>query len=425
MSCVLSMTLMGFYMTHLRFVGNSSLDYIERSARWPNCPIPPNAEDVCIHSGANISDIVNVCGTVTASFGHCQDRFFGLILTPKQAMEAVSEHTHRMIVQATDIGRELDVFVQRRSRWVIDTMGVGGYEVLTSFADTDRLALQQELDRLQNRCDRFFNGAINPFGFGSAWHNLGLGLAFSLHYNMTLYTPEEHKYFISMTTCTEADLERAFRAHPPETDFDRWSRSTINFKSPDVDVAIMLPNNTVILPEYRRKGYFWWRSMLTYYAVRPNAQLRALLRNSSTVGTPCMSIHVRHSDKGHEAPLLELSKYMEKAKRYKAKTGLSNVYLMTDDEQVIQTTKNYPDFQFHYMDVPRSNQGWEADTRAGISREQQEVNFLVDIYSAARCQHSIVTYSSNVGRLIAEILYATGNKEPNVVSLDSKWTMSP
>lgn len=50
-------------------------------------------------------------------------------------MEAVSEHTHRMIVQATDIRGELDVFIQRRSHWVIDTMGIGGYEVLMLFAD--------------------------------------------------------------------------------------------------------------------------------------------------------------------------------------------------------------------------------------------------------------------------------------------------
>lgn len=67
---------------------------------------------------------------------------------------------------------------------------------------------------------------------------------------MTLYTPEEHKYCIPMTTCTEADLERAFHAHPPEKDFDQWSRSTINFKSPDVDITIMMCNNTVILLEY-------------------------------------------------------------------------------------------------------------------------------------------------------------------------------
>ncbi|KAG0233354.1 hypothetical protein BGW41_001516 [Actinomortierella wolfii] len=139
----------------------------------------------------------------------------------------MSEHTHRMIVQGEDIGRELDSFVQRKSRWVIDPLGVGGkYEILTTFEDKEREALQLHLDQLQNRCDRFFKGAIDPFGFGSSWHNMGLALAHGLYYNMTLFTPEKHNYFIPMTTCTEAKMKQAFAAHPPETDYGMHLQST-------------------------------------------------------------------------------------------------------------------------------------------------------------------------------------------------------
>ncbi|KAG0233355.1 hypothetical protein BGW41_001517 [Actinomortierella wolfii] len=331
-----------------------------------------------------------------------------------------------MIVHGVGIGTELDAFVQRKSRWVIDLMGAGSrYEVLTTFEDKERVELQGLLDQLQNRCDRFFRGAINPFGFGSEWHNMGLGLAYGLYYNMTLFTPDKHNYFIPMTTCTEDQMKDAFSKHPPETNYSLWNPSTVNYDSVGIDVQILLKNSPIILQEYAHKGHFWWRSMLTYYAVRPNTKLREILRSKLTFPTPCISIHVRHSDKHYEATLIDMPAYMEKAKAYKDKTGISDIFLMTDDDAVIQATKDYPEFRFHYMDVPRTNKGWQADTNAGISRDQQEINFLVDVFSATQCQHSIVTYSSNVGRLIAEIMYATHNKEPDVVSMDTEWQMAP
>ena len=165
--------------------------------------------------------------------------------------------------------------------------------------------------------------------------------------------------------------------------------------------------------------------MLTYYAVRPNAEMRERMRSLPKIHGPCITIHVRHSDKMSEAQLVDFSKYMEEAEKIKARTGTSDIYLMTDDDWVIQTTKLYPDFQFHYRDIPRTNKGWQADILAGIPRHQQEINFLMDIYSAVQCQHFIVTYSSNVGRLIGEIAFAMENKLPDVVSLDGAWIMYP
>lgn len=259
----------------------------------------------------------------------------------------------------------------------------------------------------------------------SAWHNMGLGLAFSLFYNTTLLTPDIHNFFIPMTTCSVGDMERAFLDHPPETDMTRWDHSTVNFKSLDVDVMDMIKRREIIVPEYKRKGHLWWRSMLTYYAVRPNAHMREKVRALPIIPTPCISMHVRHSDKASEADLIDFSVYMEKVERFRAKSGISAVFVMTDDDRVIESTKDYPDYQFYYRDMPRSNKGWEADTKAGISREQQEINFLLDIYSAAQCQHSVVTYTSNVGRLVAEVMYAAGNRDPDVVSLDGPWRMDP
>ncbi|KAG0352890.1 hypothetical protein BGZ54_002536 [Gamsiella multidivaricata] len=362
---------------------------------------------------------------ILPSVGTCQDRTYGAIVTTKRFITEASNNTYTMIVQGKHLGKEMDNFVQTRSHWMIDTMGEKGYEALRSFADTERLALQKELDRLQHRCVRFFNGAVGFNGFGSNWHNLGLGLSYGLHYNMTLSPPHKFENFIPMTTCTYKEMERAFNEHSPELEYSRWNVSTVNFKSLREDVMLLMENVTIIRPEFQHKGHFWWRSMLTYYAVRPNFRMGKLIRQSAVVKTPCISIHVRHSDNFSEAKPIAFPEYMKQAALMRNRTGISNIYLMTDDEHVIKSTKHYPDFQLRYMNVTRSNKGWAVDRGKGLSMDYQERTFLVDLFSAVQCQHSIVTYSSNVGRLIAEVGYAIRNKEPDVVSMDMEWMMQP
>ncbi|KAG0065914.1 hypothetical protein BGZ92_005445, partial [Podila epicladia] len=248
-----------------------SLNELAKST--PNCPISAGM-DACVHHGTNIAHLVELCGPITVLVGDCRDRVYRLTVTTKEFLAEVCDYTTIIVVQGIDIGRELDSFVQKRSRWIIDTMGGNGYELLTSFVDKERLALQEDLDRLQHRCTNFFNGAKSFEGFGSHWHTVGLALAFSQYYNMTLYPTSEYANFIPLTSY--------------------------------------------------------------------------------------------------------LSKYMEHAERYRVKTGVSIVYLMTDDDQVIKSTQDYSNFQFHYANVARSNKGWSADRDAGSTMEKQEQNFLVD-----------------------------------------------
>ncbi|KAF9369057.1 hypothetical protein CPC16_004827, partial [Podila verticillata] len=344
-----------------------------------SCPIPVDT-DTCVHHSANMAHLVEICGPIVVLVGDCQDRVYRLTVMTKEFMEEVCDYTTEvMVVQGVDIGREVDSFVQKRSRWMIDTMGGNGFELLTSIVDKERLDLQMDLDRLQHRCTNFYNGASHNEGFGSCWHTVALGLAFSQYYNMTLYPTNEYKNFIPLTSCTEADKEKAFSANPPLSDFGAWNTSTINFRTSGKDVdGLMSKNIGIIRPEYEHKGHFWWRSMLTYYAIRPNVAMRQLIRKTSTATTPCISIHVRHSDKYSEAPLIDFSMYMEQAERYRVKTGVSNIYLMTDDSQVINSTQDYSNFQFHYANVARSNNGWHADRDNGSSIEQMEQVFLVD-----------------------------------------------
>ncbi|KAG0050898.1 hypothetical protein BGZ89_003711 [Linnemannia elongata] len=409
-----------------RIEGYTNLKVLEKSSV---CPLPRDAT-VCVRSEASKAALVDICGYFSASIGSCQDKFYGSIVTTKDHIADVSEHTLRIIVQG--VGRELgdavDKFVQRRSRWIVDITQGDGYELLTTFEEPRRLAFMSQLDLIQHRCTNFFNGAMNSNGFGSKWHTVALGLSFALYHNITLMTPEVLSNFIPLTSCTEADMKRAFKESPPEHVFANWNASTINFQTVggyDLDDLASQSYIKTITPGFEDKDLFWLRSMVVYYATRPNYQLREQFRQYSPIRTPCMSIHVRHSDKRLEATLLELPDYMNKAEEYKSQTGVSNIYLMTDDGNVIKSTEQYKNFQFQYLDMPRPNEAWYTEEAQGMPLDMLERDFLLDVYAAVQCEHQILTYSSNVGRLIGELSCALRNKEPSLVTLDKEWLMWP
>ncbi|KAH7027048.1 hypothetical protein BKA57DRAFT_478683 [Linnemannia elongata] len=374
-----------------RIEGYTNLKVLEKSSV---CPLPRDAT-VCVRSEASKAALL-------------PRQFYGSIVTTKDHIADISEHTLRIIVQGVgrELGDAIDKFVQRRSRWIVDITQGDGYELLTTFEEPRRLAFMSQLDLIQHRCTNFFNGAMNSNGFGSKWHS----------------------NFIPLTSCTEADMKRAFKESPPEHVFANWNASTINFQTVggyDLDDLASQSYIKTITPGFEDKDLFWLRSMVVYYATRPNYQLREQFRQYSPIRTPCMSIHVRHSDKRLEATLLELPDYMNKAEEYKSQTGVSNIYLMTDDGNVIKSTEQYKNFQFQYLDMPRPNEAWYTEEAQGMPLDMLERDFLLDVYAAVQCEHQILTYSSNVGRLIGELSCALRNKEPSLVTLDKEWLMWP
>lgn len=405
--------------------GYTNLKILERRSV---CPLPRGAT-VCVYSKASKAALVDICGDFLASTGMCQDQTYGSIVTTKDHISNVSDFTLRIIVQGegSDLGDAIDKFVQKRSRWVVDIMQGDGYELLTTFDEPRRVNYMAQLDLLQHRCTNFFNGAINGNGFGSKWHSVALGLSFGLYHNMTLVTPEVLDNFIPLTSCTEADMERAFKKSPPEHAFANWTQSTINFQTIGNDLGEMarLAYTKTKSPGFEENNLLWLRTMVTYYATRPNYRFREQFRRYSPIRTPCMAIHVRHSDKHWEAKLLDFADYMIKAEEYRSQTGVSNIYVMSDDSKVIKSTEQYKNFRFQYLDVPRPNEAWYTETERGVPKDMLERNFLMEVYAAAQCEHQILTYSSNVGRLIGELSYGIRNQAPSVISLDQDWQMWP
>ncbi|KAG0013580.1 hypothetical protein BGZ82_002090, partial [Podila clonocystis] len=94
-----------------------------------------------------------------------------------------------------------------------------------------------------------------------------------------------------------------------------------------------------------------------------------------------------------EATLLDLPSYMIKAEEYRNQTGVSNIYIMSDDDKVIKSTEQYKNFRFQYLEVPRPNKAWSSETWRGVPKALLERNFLLGVYAAAQCHHQILTYS--------------------------------
>ncbi|KAG0282592.1 hypothetical protein BGZ96_000318 [Linnemannia gamsii] len=139
------------------------------------------------------------------------------------------------------------------------------------------------------------------------------------------------------------------------------------------------------------KSLFWLRTMVIYYVTRPNYRFREQFRKYAAIRTPSMAVHVRHADKHWEAELLEFSNYMSKAEEYKSHTRASNIYLMSDDSKVIKASEQYKNFLFQYLEVPRPNIAWYAETSRGAPKDILERDFLLDVYAAAQYEHQILT----------------------------------
>ncbi|KAF9102730.1 hypothetical protein BGX27_010875 [Mortierella sp. AM989] len=240
--------------------------------------------------------------------------------------------------------------------------------------------------------------------------------------------------------CLLLNIKRmvALRNIVPEAHHSAWVQE--DFEFPDGTSSVGLIGNT---PSYRAKikdaqNLLKMQEAFLSLAFAPNTDREIgdnaeepVYEVSKIIGHrgegDAIEFHVlwKGYDMRPEAALRGFDEYAVQAEAYRNKTGVSDVYLMTDDQVAIDATRNYPNFQFQYLSLKKTNHGWADDVNHGVSLDVQEKNFLLDVLSAAQCDHKIVTYSSNVGRLIGELSYAAHDVEPDVVSLDTEWVMNP
>eukprot|EP00271_Cylindrocystis_brebissonii_P004167 TRINITY_DN15717_c0_g3_i1.p1 TRINITY_DN15717_c0_g3~~TRINITY_DN15717_c0_g3_i1.p1 ORF type:complete len:535 (-),score=79.61 TRINITY_DN15717_c0_g3_i1:220-1824(-) len=130
---------------------------------------------------------------------------------------------------------------------------------------------------------------------------------------------------------------------------------------------------------------------------------------------PMVSIHVRQGDKGIEMRLFSLPSHMWLAERLRRRDpGLTNVWLSTEMQHVIDETRLYPNWTFFYTHFRRQGvQGMymnQFEDTVGVAH--LTMTSFVNLRLAAECDYFIGALGSNWPRLLNE-LRMTGGKLKN------------
>ncbi|XP_053389248.1 alpha-(1,6)-fucosyltransferase-like [Mercenaria mercenaria] len=188
-------------------------------------------------------------------------------------------------------------------------------------------------------------------------------------------------------------------------------------------LPLAIPEDLAInLIRVHRNPSVWWVGQFVTYLTRPNQKLQKYFQQRQeklVFQRPVVGIHVRRTDKVTEADYLRLKDYMEHVDKW-FNMHLKNlfqsryIYLATDDPDVLKEAENkYANYTFLY-DV-------EASTIAKRTRytEASLKGILFDVHMLSLCDFVICTMSSNVCRLVYELMQLRdGEASSRILSLD-------
>eukprot|EP00249_Psilotum_nudum_P005420 c18861_g1_i1 orf=471-2273(-) len=98
---------------------------------------------------------------------------------------------------------------------------------------------------------------------------------------------------------------------------------------------------------------------------------------------PMLSIHVRQGDKAREMEIVGFKSYMSLAQQLRNQfPNVQNIWLSTEMQDVIEQSKSYFGWNFHYTNITRqvgnvSMPAYEASLGRGVSTNYPLVNFLI------------------------------------------------
>lgn len=207
--------------------------------------------------------------------------------------------------------------------------------------------------------------------------------------------------------------------------------------------------------EYEDKGLFWWTSQEANFMFRPHDEFKqeidALKRNLSwEANRPILGMHVRHGDSclAKEAKRTArkcdgLDVYMKEAKKMKEKYGYKSIFLATDDVEVVEATKDYPEFKWLYrpelatMAKNHLNSKWETQDIAfddkevlslGFDRDDKPIDFaqvaqdyMKDVLMMGDADGLVGKFTSNVARLAVTASYGQKKCLYPFISMDAYW----
>jgi glycoprotein 6-alpha-L-fucosyltransferase len=130
---------------------------------------------------------------------------------------------------------------------------------------------------------------------------------------------------------------------------------------------------------------------------------------------PILGVHVRHGDKFMESKTPPFSKYMEAVR--KNFHGITRVFIASDDNYVFFESEMHPDyadFEFLWVETPPfESEPWKRFRK-----------LLCDVYILSECDHFLGTMTSNLGRLVWELMNSK-RQGARMVSMDSDYWTTP
>jgi len=170
---------------------------------------------------------------------------------------------------------------------------------------------------------------------------------------------------------------------------------------------------------FSNKDRFWWHAQAIKYVARPNERSRKIVAEEQkkifppdgVIPHPIISMYVRHGDKWKEATLHNLSMYMNGIEEVSQKHNIKDIYLNTDDPEVITEAKTSPRwarYKFHFMEWDRKNEPPLDFVRQNNGEDIMRVS-IADLFIQIQGDVFSGTRSSNWCRMIDE-LRKTGGK---------------
>jgi len=292
-------------------------------------------------------------------------------------------------------------------------------------------------------------------GLGSEWHQLGAMLAVALDWNrIAVWAIFRKSTWFSGIHCGDPPhsfacfFERLTNCTLSEEEVRRAGRGINSWRSMDsktlAEQKIVLISSSVarnydfslvshtpvrfseLLSHYHEDPKFWWRSQASTYMLRPNLptleRMEMLLHDHKpplNVPHGCISIHVRHGDKGHEMRLFKLASYITAAEDMltsnatlvrltgdlKEARKVRTIYLSTEDPKVITASETFSTWKFFWLHEELTNAHMGTLQSQGAERVIKD---LVTLKLHLQCSAAVATWGSNWNRLMEELRSTLG-----------------
>lgn len=161
--------------------------------------------------------------------------------------------------------------------------------------------------------------------------------------------------------------------------------------------------------------YYWWRAQGLAYIVRPNQRTLAELavrKRDKLRGLPlapgCVSVYIRHGDKGTEAQVYEDSRYEEALVKLRSidPSLTRQVFLSTEDPaSVVYFTNATRNWGTSWVDMPRKPDRNKSNVvyMKEFGFAESMLDGLLNLDLAMHCDGFVSGFRSNWARMIEEL----------------------